>query len=127
MERMWSSEAKMKYPKQWILMVNIADEPTTNKTFGDVYLITPDREDAYAKAIALGDSMGGKLIVEGFDDTQRYIGGLEQGHQRHQTSLSCPCNISQMFQSNLATANCKDAGYTLHGVQNYEVCSAATF
>ena len=77
MERMWSSEAKMKYPKQWILMVNITDEPITNKTFGDVYLITPDREDAYAKAIALGDSMGGKLIVEGIDDTQRYVGGLE--------------------------------------------------
>ena len=78
MERMWSKEAKMRYPMQWVVLVNISDEPKTNKTFGDVYLITSNREEAYAKAIALGDSMGGKMIVEGFNDTPQ-IGGLRYG------------------------------------------------
>ena len=75
MERVWYGEAKMKYPKQWIILVNMEDEPKTNKTFGDVYLVTPDEDEAYDKAIALGDSMGRRMVVEGFDDTPQ-IGGL---------------------------------------------------
>ncbi|MCL2020413.1 MAG: hypothetical protein FWG70_11765 [Oscillospiraceae bacterium] len=75
MERIWSGEAVMKYPKQWIILVNMEDEPNTNKTFGDVYLVTPNEDEAYDKAIALGDSMGRRMVVEGFDDTPQ-IGGL---------------------------------------------------
>ena len=80
MERLWYGEAKMKYPKQWIVMVNIEDEPNTNKTFGDIILITPDKKEAYAKAKEIGDSMGGKLVFEGFNDTPQ-IGGFEICYQ----------------------------------------------
>jgi len=75
LERMWSGDAEMKYQKQWIVMVNIEDEPKTNKTIGDIYLVTPNEDEAYAKAIALGDSMGRRLVTEGFNDTPQ-IGGL---------------------------------------------------
>ncbi|MCL2087005.1 MAG: hypothetical protein FWH05_05365 [Oscillospiraceae bacterium] len=76
MERLWSGEASMKYPKQWIVMVNIEDEPKTNKTIGDIYLVTPDKKEAYTKAKELGDSMGEQFVFEGFNDTPQ-IGGLE--------------------------------------------------
>ena len=64
----------MKYPKQWIVLVNITDEPT-NKTVGDVYLVTPDKKKAYAIAKSLGKSMGELMVVEGYDDTPQ-IGGF---------------------------------------------------
>jgi len=76
MERIWSGEASMKYPKQWIVMVNLEDEPKTNKTIGDIYLVTPNKNEAYTKAKELGDSMGEKFVFEGFNDTPQ-IGGLE--------------------------------------------------
>ena len=76
MERMWSREVSMKYPKQWIVLVNLSDEPKTNKTIGDVFLVTSSKKEAYSKAISLGDSMGKRMVVEGFDDTPQ-IGGLE--------------------------------------------------
>ncbi|MCL2087711.1 MAG: hypothetical protein FWH05_09005 [Oscillospiraceae bacterium] len=76
MERLWYGEASMKYPKQWIVMVNIEDEPKTNKGYGDIYLVTPDKKEAYDKAIELGNSMGRNMVIEGFDDTPQ-IGGLE--------------------------------------------------
>jgi len=66
----------MKYPKQWIVMVNLTDEPKTNKAIGEIYLITQDKDEAYEKAIALGRSMGKKTVFEGFNDTPQ-IGGLE--------------------------------------------------
>jgi len=75
MERMWSGEAEMKYPKQWIVMVNLITEPK-NKVVGDVLLVTPDKDEAYAKAKELGESMGRKVVFEGFNDTPQ-IGGLE--------------------------------------------------
>ncbi|MCL1822665.1 MAG: hypothetical protein FWG44_00520 [Oscillospiraceae bacterium] len=75
MERMWSGEASMKYPKQWIVMVNISTVPN-NRTMGDIILVTPNKTEAYAKAKEIGDSMGGKLVFEGFNDTPQ-IGGLE--------------------------------------------------
>ena len=73
-ERMWSAEAKNKYPKQWIVMVNLNWEPN-NKLVGDVYLVTPEKKEAYSTAKALGDTMGKKMVVEGFNDTPQ-IGGL---------------------------------------------------
>jgi hypothetical protein len=79
MERMWSEEAFMKYLKQWIVMVNISTE-SNNRTFGDIVLVTPDEDEAYAKAKEIGDSMGGKLVFEGFNDTPQ-IGGLEICYQ----------------------------------------------
>lgn len=75
MERIWSEEAMMKYPKQWIVMVNIIDDRKTHKAMGEVYLVTPNQDEAYEKAIALGDSLGQKMVIEGFNDTPQ-IGGL---------------------------------------------------
>jgi len=75
MERMWSGDAEMKYPKQWIVMVNISTEPN-NRAIGDIFLVTPNKKEAYAKAKEIGNSMGGRLVFEGFNDTPR-IGGLE--------------------------------------------------
>ena len=74
MERMWSREVSMKYPKQWIVLVNLCWE--NNKVMGDIYFITPNKNEAYAKAKEIGDSMGKNMVVEGFDDTPQ-IGGLE--------------------------------------------------
>jgi hypothetical protein len=43
---------------------------------GEIYLVTSNKKEAYSKAIALGDSMGGKMVIAGYDDTPQ-IGGLE--------------------------------------------------
>ena len=75
MERMWTGDAMMKYPKQWVVLVNIIRDKQTHKAIGDVYLVTPDKKEAYAKAMALGDTLGISSVVEGFDDTRR-IGGF---------------------------------------------------
>jgi hypothetical protein len=76
MERMWSGDAEMKYRKKWIVMVNIEDEPVTNKSIGDILFVTSDKKEAYAKAKEIGDSMGETMVVEGFNDTPQ-IGGFE--------------------------------------------------
>ena len=76
MERLWCLEAMMKYPKQWIVMVNIINEPETHKAIGDVYMVTSSENEAYETAIILGNNMGEATVVEGFDDAPQ-IGGLE--------------------------------------------------
>jgi len=78
MEKIWSGEARKKYPLQWIVMVNISDEEGTNKTMGEIYLVTPDKDEAYKKAIALGDSMGGRVVLRGHNPYQSELGGLEE-------------------------------------------------
>ncbi|MDR2727641.1 MAG: hypothetical protein LBB56_00795 [Chitinispirillales bacterium] len=80
MERMWSGDAEMKYQKQWIVMVNLANKRENDgayKTIGDVYLVTPNEKEAYAKAKSLGNSLGENMVFEGFDDTLQLGGGLE--------------------------------------------------
>jgi len=74
MERMWFGDAINKYPKQWIVLVNLSDEPV-NRVFGDVYFVTPDKKQAYSTAKSLGKSMGRFVVVEGFNDTPQ-IGGF---------------------------------------------------
>jgi hypothetical protein len=76
MERMWLQEATHKYPKQWFVAVNLAWEPI-NKIFGDIYLVTHDKEEAFAKFEELRDKgeMGRVTVMEGFDDTPQ-IGGF---------------------------------------------------
>jgi hypothetical protein len=76
MERMWSGDAMMKYQNQWVVMVNIEDEPKTNKSIGDVYLVTQNEDEAYDEAIKIGRTMGVKMVIEGFNDTPQ-IGGFE--------------------------------------------------
>ena len=79
MERMWSREVSMKYPKQWVVLVNLSWE-INNKVMGDIFFITSNEDEAYAKAREIGASLGRNMVVEGFDDTPQ-IGGLELWRQ----------------------------------------------
>ncbi|MDR0220349.1 MAG: hypothetical protein LBI54_02965 [Lachnospiraceae bacterium] len=76
MERMWVQEAKHKYPKQWIVAVNLEWEPK-NKLIGDIFMVTPDEDEAYDKLMELDESgeMGEVMVKRGYDDTPQ-IGGL---------------------------------------------------
>ena len=60
--------------------MNMENEPKSNKVFGDVYLVTSDKKEAYSKAKELGESMGRNTVLAGFDDTPQ-IGGLEICYQ----------------------------------------------
>ena len=74
-DKIWSGEAAMKYPKQWIVFVNIEYDSETHKPMGIVHLVTTNKEEAYAEAKTIGVSMGKKAVIEGFNDTPQ-IGGL---------------------------------------------------
>ena len=76
MERMWVGEAKIKYPKQWLVAVNLNWEPN-NKVFGDILLVTPNEDEARAKVRELRKigSMGKVMVVEGYNDAPQ-IGGF---------------------------------------------------
>jgi len=76
MERMWLGLARKKYPKQWIVAVNVT-YGEKNKAYGDIYLLTPDKDTAYQKVIELRKSgeMGKVAVSEGFNDKPQ-IGGL---------------------------------------------------
>ena len=79
MERMWLSEARMKYPKQYFVAVNLGyDEGYGGcKIFGDIYEIFPNHSTALAKMRELDKlgTMGETTVMQGFDDTPQ-IGGL---------------------------------------------------
>ncbi|MCL2223730.1 MAG: hypothetical protein FWB96_02045 [Defluviitaleaceae bacterium] len=74
-EKIWSEEAYMKYPKQWIVFVEMECDPETHKHMGIVHLVTSDKDEAYETELALGRSMGNSVVMEGFNDTPQ-IGGL---------------------------------------------------
>jgi hypothetical protein len=76
MERMWLLEARHKYPKQWFVAANVVWEPD-NKVLGDIFFVTSDKKEAYAKAkeIRANGEMGEVTVEEGFDDTPQ-IGGF---------------------------------------------------
>ena len=76
MERMWLGDARSKYPNQWIVAVNVT-YGEKSKAYGDIYLVTPDKEKAYAKATALKKvgSVGKVSVTEGPSDSPQ-IGGL---------------------------------------------------
>ena len=76
MEKILWSEAKMKYPEQWIVMVNLEDDKETRRTIGEIYLVTSDEDEAYDKAIALGDSMGKNMVIRGHNPYQSELGVL---------------------------------------------------
>ena len=75
-ERMWVGEAKMKYPKQWIVAVNLSWE-SNNKMFGDILLVTSNEYEARTKMRELRKtgSMGKVMVVEGYNDSPQ-IGGF---------------------------------------------------
>ena len=77
MERLWLADARLKYPMKWIVAVNIS-WGEKNKLFGDIYLVTSDKHEAYNTAVELRKlgNMGKVSITEGFNDAPQ-IGGLE--------------------------------------------------
>jgi uncharacterized protein YfaP (DUF2135 family) len=77
MERMWTQEAAHKYPKQWLVAVNLVWEQPGNRLIGDIFMVTPNKDEAYRKEMELINSgdMGEVTVVEGYDDTPQ-IGGL---------------------------------------------------
>ena len=77
MERMWLGDARLKYPNMWIVAINIS-WGDKNKAYGDIYLVTPSKGEAYAIAIELNDKgeMGNVTVTEGVNDI-RFVGGLE--------------------------------------------------
>ena len=74
-KKIWSEEAYMQYPKQWIVFVEMECDPETHKYMGIVHFVTANKDEAYEKANAIGRSMGKKVVMEGFNDTPQ-IGGL---------------------------------------------------
>ena len=74
-KKIWSEEAYMQYPKQWIVFVEMECDPETHKYMGIVHLVTDSKDEAYEKANELGRSRGKKAVMEGFNDTPQ-IGGL---------------------------------------------------
>ena len=62
---------------KWIVAVNIS-WGEKNKVFGDIYLVTSDKYEAYNTADGLrkAGNMGKVSITEGFNETPQ-IGGLE--------------------------------------------------
>jgi hypothetical protein len=73
---MWVETASHKYPKQWIVAVNLEWEPKS-KLIGDVFMVTNSKDEAYGKVMELNESgeMGKVMVVPGYDDTPQ-IGGL---------------------------------------------------
>jgi mRNA interferase MazF len=76
MEKIWTGEVRIKYPLQWIVMVNLSHEKKGCKTMGEVYFVTSDQDEAYAKAKELGDTMGENMVIRGHNPYQSEIGGL---------------------------------------------------
>ncbi|MCL2015997.1 MAG: hypothetical protein FWG68_07085 [Defluviitaleaceae bacterium] len=77
LERMWTLRASMKYPRKWIVMVNIdwgTDLQTQNKRMGDVYAVTDTPEEAGKIMNSLGDTMGETTVIDG-DDDMIHVGG----------------------------------------------------
>ena len=73
--KIWSEEAYMQYPKQWIVFVEMECDPETHKYMGIVYLVTNSKDEAYETERVLGGSRGNSVVMEGFNDTPQ-IGGL---------------------------------------------------
>ena len=79
-QKIWSEEAYMKYPKQWIVFVEMEYDPETYKYMGLVHLVTPNKNEAYEVERALGGNKGNTMVMEGFNDTPQ-IGGLSLWNQ----------------------------------------------
>jgi hypothetical protein len=77
MERMWVQEAAHKYPKQWLVAVNLVWEQPGNRLIGDIFMVTDDEDEAHSKVRELRNSgeMGKVMVAQGYDDTPQ-IGGL---------------------------------------------------
>jgi len=76
MERVWMGEARMSYPKQWIIAVN-AEMEKYNKLCAEVYKVVDTLDEALSlrNNLEAEQTWGRVVITKGFDDTPR-IGGI---------------------------------------------------
>ena len=65
-KKIWSEDVVARYPKQWIVFVEVECDPETNKYMGIVHSVTHDKAEAYETARALERSKGKKTVLEGF-------------------------------------------------------------
>ena len=77
-QKIWSEEAYMQYPKQWIVFVEMEYDPETYKYMGFVHSVLDNKDEAYEMARGLNKSM----VIEGFND-KPYIGGLHCACDKH--------------------------------------------
>jgi len=68
-QKIWSEEAYMQYPKQWIVFVEMEYDPETDKYMGLVHLVTDSKDEAFEMARGLNKSRGKSAVIEGFNDT----------------------------------------------------------
>lgn len=76
MERVLSIEAEHKFPKKFVLLVNMKKEPGRHCSSGQVYWVADSKDEIHAKRRNLGDEQGKTMVVWGFDDAPQ-IGGLQ--------------------------------------------------
>ena len=76
-EKIWSEEAVLQHPKQWIVFVNMEYDKATHKYMGVVHFVTSNKIEAYTIAKDLGKTLGATMVMEGFNDTPQ-IGSLWQ-------------------------------------------------
>jgi hypothetical protein len=76
MERMWILDALVDNPHNWLVATNVSREPK-GVVIGDIFLLTRDKEEAYAKLNELKgrDDMGEVILMPPYDDTPT-LGGL---------------------------------------------------
>ena len=67
-EKIWTGDAKMQYPKQWIVLADLEDDHSSNKVMGVVHTVTPDKSKAYETAMELKNTMRRTVVVEGFNN-----------------------------------------------------------
>ena len=74
-ERLWTSEVCHRFPKKWIVMVNLEWDATgRNKLVGFIHSVVDTWEEARTIVNTLDNSKGDVAIMEGFDDTP-HVGG----------------------------------------------------
>jgi hypothetical protein len=70
-EKIFTGEAKMMYPKQWIVMVELEDRSNPYAVFGIVHYVSPSEDDArkVLRSLRTSGEKGRAMIVEGWNDT----------------------------------------------------------
>ena len=76
-QKIWTMDAMMMYPKQWIVMTHVEHDCDTNKYMGFIHSVLPEKKEAYriCKSFKENGSAGKTRVVEGFNDTPQ-IGGF---------------------------------------------------
>ena len=73
--KIWALEAINLYPKQWVVLTEVECDTETGKHMGIVYLVTPEKDEAYRVSMELRGSGVKTIVIEGFND-KPHIGGL---------------------------------------------------